>query len=189
MKTSAFFFGMVLLAGAAQAQVAQDKTGLYLGFTAGYSKAIDACEPGQPTTTDTCDAEGSAWGVLAGYQLGRNLAIEGAYNKFNRVVFTGGETETVGYDLVLVPILPTSDRGSLFGKVGLFRSETNLFGRFGNSDHLETGWTLGAGAQWEFTRSFAVRAEWQMYATAHGSVVTDPSDIHRIGVGLIWRIR
>jgi len=72
----------------------------------------------------------------------------------------------------------------------VFRAGTDLFGPSGTSCyHLETGPTLGLGFQYEMTRSFALRGEWQTYGSAVASDASPSSTVHRVGLGVLWRVR
>jgi hypothetical protein len=178
-------------APALQAQAAAaDLSGFYAGATLGVVRSPDACEPGRPVgDSGTCDTSGAGWNVLAGYQLNRNFAVEGAYNRFNRIVFTNGELRTVAWELSGIGMLPTTNNFAFLAKFGFFRSESNLTGSLGEGDHLETGPTLGLGGQWQMGRNLALRVEWQVYANAVGSAASDASDVHRLGIAAIWRMR
>lgn len=194
MKRAVAFLAMtagVAAAGAAQAQVTDDKRGWYAGLGYGVSRAPDACNRERPLgQRQTCDGNDKAVNLLLGNQFSRNWAVEGSYIRAGKVLFSGGELQTVIWDLVGVGLLPTTNTFAFMAKVGFFRSETNMLsGLFGNSDHLETGPTVGVGAQWDLTRNLALRADWQMWASASGSTASDSSDIHRLGLNLLWRFR
>jgi OOP family OmpA-OmpF porin len=90
--------------------------------------------------------------------------------------------------------LPIADRFSIFGKIGLYKADTDLdvtvpgLGSASESDS-NTDLTFGVGARYDFTRNLGVRLEWQRYQDVGGDFagVTLESDIDVISVAVIWK--
>lgn len=108
-------------------------------------------------------------GVTArvGYGFHRNFAVEGETS------FGVGDDDGVELDQAYgaygVGILPINDAFSLHGRVGWQKVETNL----GEDD----GVAYGAGAQWNMSPSFGLRAD---YTRLDGD-----QDVDTIGVGAV----
>lgn len=68
--------------------IAQD-TGFYLGAKAGQSKFKGGCEPTPGITFTSCDDKETAWGVFAGYQFNRYIAVETGWTDLGEITATG----------------------------------------------------------------------------------------------------
>lgn len=158
--------------------LAQD-TGFYAGLSFGQS-SLDLDCSGVPQ----CDDSDSAWRILGGYRFNRNLAAELGYINFGEFVFGDGgansvSVEATGFELVAVGMWPVSNEFSVYGKIGLFRWDTDATGTgvfAGSVSDSGTDLTFGAGVQYDFTKQFGVRGEWQRYSA------DDDVDVFSIGV-------
>ena len=176
--------GMASAIGFAAPALAQD-TGFYIGGHFGQSDISGACD-GLPAGV-SCDEKDSAWKVLGGYQFNRNLAVELGYANLGEASASGGgvtaSVEVTAWDLVAVGTLPIADKFSAYGKLGLFRSESDLTSNVGVSEsESESGLTFGVGLRYDFTRNLGVRAEWQRYAE-----VGEDVDVNMVSVGILWK--
>lgn len=172
--------------------LAQD-TGFYIGGHLGQSKAKDACD-GVSGPGISCDDKDTAWRLLGGYQLNRNLAIEGAYTDLGEVSASGpggsASAEANALELVGVGTLPLANAFSVYGKAGIYRGEVE--GRVdtalisGSDKDTNTDLTFGAGVKFDMTRNVALRAEWQRYKDMGGDD-TGESDMDVLSVGVLYR--
>ena len=148
--------------------------GVYVGAGVGRSKTEAFCG-------GTCDTYDRTWNAFVGYQLNRHLAFELGYVDLGQFTVSGtitGVPVTSVYDMWAIELsgvglLPLTDRFSIFGKLGLFRydSEANTTGVVvGDTGRRDTSYTLGIGAQYAFTRNLAARLEWQSYADVGAAV-------------------
>ena len=80
--------------------------------------------------------------------------------------------EATAWELVGVGSMPIAERLSAYGLLGLARIKP------GTADHANE-LTFGVGAQYELTRRFDVRAQWQRYNT--------DEDIDVLSIGVLWK--
>jgi OmpA-OmpF porin, OOP family len=180
-----------LAAALATPALAQD-VGFYVGAHIGQSEAGDACS-GVAGAGVSCDDKDTAWRILGGYQFNRNFALEFGYNEFGEVSASGPggnvTIEATAWELVGVGMLPLADKFSAYGKIGLYRGETdatvNVPG-FSSSSESNTDLTFGIGARYDFTKSVGVRAEWQRYQDIGGGDIGE-DDLDVISIGVIFR--
>ncbi|HJT62549.1 MAG TPA: outer membrane beta-barrel protein [Burkholderiales bacterium] len=179
-----------LAAAFASPVLAQD-VGFYVGAHIGQSEAGDSCTGVGGGVS--CDDKDTAWRILGGYQFNRNFALEFGYNDLGEVSASAPGAnvtiETTAWELVGVGMLPLADRFSAYGKIGLYRAETdatvNVPG-FSSSSESNTDLTFGIGARYDFTRSVGVRAEWQRYQDVGGGDIGE-DDVDVISIGVIFR--
>ncbi len=173
--------------------VAAQDSGFYAGGHIGQATAKDSCDnvagPGV-----SCDDEDTAWKILGGYQLNRNLGIEVGYTDLGEVSASGpggtASVEAKALELVGVGSLPLGERFSVYGKAGVYRGETDatastalLTGSFSETNN---DLTFGVGARYDLTRNIALRAEWQRYADVGGGDIGE-SDVDVLSVGALFR--
>jgi OmpA-OmpF porin, OOP family len=178
------------LSSASMAQQAQDQGG-YIGGSFGQSAFkgdLTFCGLGVP-----CDEKDTAWKIFGGYQFSRNFAAEFGYSNLGESSFNfvglNASIESTVWELVGVGSVPLANQFSAFGKLGLYRAEsegtTNIPG-VGNVEESNTGLTFGFGVRYDFTRNLGVRAEWQRYSDVGGSDLGE-GDVNVMSVGLIWK--
>lgn len=107
--------------------------------------------------------------LLAGYQFHRNVAAEVSYG----MLYDKGGAEANALELVAVGMFPVANQLSILGKFGLAHIDADPGDR-------NTEITWGIGAQYDFTRTVGVRAQWQRYET-------DPDEVDLLSVGVIFR--
>jgi OOP family OmpA-OmpF porin len=187
-----YVLGLLAAAFIALPVAAQD-AGVYIGGHIGQASAKDFCDGvGGPGVS--CEDSDTAWKALVGYQFNRNFAVELGYINFGEVEARGpGGTvsvEATAFDLMAVGSLPVVDRFSVYGKLGLYRGETdgraNTVLLTASSSESNTDLTFGFGARFDISRNFAVRAEWQRYADVGGGDVGE-DDIDVISIGALFR--
>lgn len=174
-------FAVIVPAALAQAPATP---GWYAGGSLGQSKAKDA----DCTGFVSCDDKDSAWKIFGGYEINRNFAVELGYTDLGEFTASGPgaarqSIEATAWELVGVGSIPIADRFSLYGKVGGYRADSE--GRAGalSADESNTGLTFGVGAQYDFTRTVGVRAEWQRYNDVGGGQIGE-SDLDVLSVGV-----
>lgn len=192
------FAAMALILCAAWPAWSQD-AGFYLGASIGQSQAKDTCED---SAGFSCDDKDTAWKVFAGYQFNRHLAVEAGYTDLGEVSLSGasgpaslrGTIELSAFDLMVVGSAPVADRFSLYGKLGLYRAETEqklqvTLGSFTASDNQtekNVDLTFAFGARFDITRNLGVRAEWQRYLDVGGGEIGE-DDVDVLSLGVLWR--
>lgn len=169
--------------------------GWYIGGSFGQSQFQDACE-GISGPGISCDEKDSAWKIFGGYQLNRNFAIELGYTNLGETSASEAgvsvAAEASAFELVGIGFLPLADRFSAYGKVGLYRAESE--GRLiipglgsGSIDESNTDLTYGFGLKFDISRNLALRGEWQRYSEVGGGDLGGEADIDVLSVGLMYR--
>ncbi len=180
-------------------------TGFYAGAGVGLAKARSVCTTNwlpAGTTIGGCDNKDTGWKLYGGYQFTPHWGAEVGYLDFGKqrwAVASGGvlpataEAETKAWQLVAtgtVPLIPgstwSSPGFSLFGKLGLYRSDTDVrangTGVGVSASGSSTDWTWGLGARWDFTRNVSMRIEFERFNnTGNNTIGTSDFDIYSIG--------
>ena len=170
---------------------AQDQ-GWYAGLHLGQAKAKDACD-GVSGAGISCDDNDTMFRILGGYQFNKNLAVELGYNDMGEVSASGGgitaNIESKIWELVAVGSWPFTPQFSAYGKLGMYRGETDFSTNapgVGNESESNTDLTYGIGVRWDFTKNLGVRAEYQIYKDLGGGNIGE-SDVDAMSVGVIWK--
>jgi OOP family OmpA-OmpF porin len=159
------------------AVLAQDAR-FYIGGSFGQAEANGFCDDLQTIATgfgsvSSCDEKDSAWKFFGGYQFNPNFAVEASYFDYGSVSASGqflgtpisvsGDVSAFG--IAALGILPLGNNFSLFGKLGLLRTEVDaaasVLGAAGSESEDETGLHFGVGVMFDLGRNFAIRAEWE----------------------------
>ncbi|MBP1772228.1 MAG: OmpA family protein, partial [Holophagaceae bacterium] len=212
MKASRFsgMLGLVALALIASPPAMAQDSGWYLGLNVGKSKAkIDEAKlvndlTGSGFTVTTFNDRSSSTGykLFGGYSFNRYFAFEGGYfdlGKFGYDATTlpagtlNGEIKVKGLNFDAVLSLPLTEKFSLFGRVGVDRARTS--GSFAGTGSVTfqnpspkeqaTNIKYGGGLQYDFTRTFGMRAEWERYRI--NDAVSNKGDIDLTSIGLLVR--
>ncbi|MBA2674461.1 outer membrane beta-barrel protein, partial [Ramlibacter sp.] len=192
--------------GSAFAQpYADHQSGWYLGGNVGTTRAdfehkpMLSVSPLAVTGLSDDDHE-MGYKVYGGYQMNRNLAIEGGWFDLGRYDYgytTGfgafhGSTRFRGVNLDLVGTLPISDRFSAFARVGAVysrsratTSSTGLVGNYGSRRENDFGVKVGVGLEYAFTPQLSVRGELERYRLE--DPVRHRGYIDMASVGLVYR--
>jgi len=149
------------------------------------------------------DESDTSFKLFAGYKFNSNFAIEGGYADFGNFnakaggvigtpisVKAKGESYAVFVDAV--GTLPLNDSFSIFGKAGAAYAHTKMkvsgsWAGFTDSESEtdnEVVPKLGLGAEYNFTKSVAVRAEYEKYFNVGDSDKTGESDIGVWSIGI-----
>jgi OmpA-OmpF porin, OOP family len=180
---------------AALAQAPGD-AGWYVGASLGQTEVNLDC-----AGTTACDDKDSSWKIFAGYQFNRNFALEFGYTDLGEVT---ASTPAIGFippasvaiestvwELVAVGMLPLAERFSLYGKLGLYRADTDIevnfvsLGSVTDSDS-NTDLTFGIGVRFDITPRLGVRLEWQRYSSVSAADF-DEGDVDVMSLGVAWR--
>ena len=164
--------------------LAQEGGYSYGGLSVGQSRAkIDQARitagllgSGLSTSAFSRDESGQGFKVFGGYQINRNFAVEAGYFNLGKFGFSAttvpagtlsGSIRVQGLNLDLVGTLPLTERLSAIARVGgqYAQARDTLTGGGAvtvlNPNPSERGFNakLGAGLQYEFSRSFLMRVE------------------------------
>lgn len=186
---------------AAPAFADDDFNRFYVGAGVGQSKFKDTCTDANPSNgfVGSCKDTDTGFKVFGGALLSKYFGGEVAYIDFGKAKFDGrlfgtpisGRVKVDGLALDLLGRLPVGEHLSAFAKVGALGwhvdSSASLSG-VGSASESATGSSLtyGVGAQFDFTRSLGVRAEWEHFDKV-GNSDTGKSAIDFASVGLVYR--
>ena len=120
---------------------------------------------------EVADEDDTALRFLGGYQFNRNLAAEVAYS---RLLDKNG-VEATALELTAVGSFPIANQFSVFGKIGFANVEVDT--PAGSDDKTEL--TFGVGVQYDLSRNFGLRAQWQRYDTEE--------EVDVMSIGFIWK--
>lgn len=201
---------LFMLAACGTATAAEPVTGFYIGGNAGQSRvSVDTAGinatviavGGVATAVTTADETDTGFKVFGGYRFHRNFAVEGGYFNLGRFEFTSvttGPAVTVpgrakndnGFNLDVVGIVPFSDNFSLFGRAGVQTSKTSISGAPAggfafSSSETKTSFKGGAGLQFDFTRNFGARLEWERYRVPGGYSLIGKQNVDLFSLGLV----
>ena len=178
---------------------ADDSTGWYVGAGIGQSKGKQYCDPQPGISFVSCDDTGTAWKLLAGYQINRYLGVEGGYldlGQFSASFTKSGVPESVvtqtrtGY-LVGIATLPIGSRFGVFVEAGgVYWSMTGQAALGGsppgNLTNNGVDFIGGAGIQAFLTRNFGIRAQYD-YSPNLGNTDSGTVDVQVITASVIWK--
>lgn len=192
------------------AQDTSPNTGMYMGISAGESKAhIDNVRItqgllGAGLTTDslTEDRKDTGYKAFVGFPINPFWAIETGYFDLGRFGFTAnttpagsltGSARIKGLNLDLVGTLPITDQWSLLGRVGAaYAQTTDTFSGTGAVSVLdpsprkrETNYKYGFGTQYAFTPALTLRLEAERYRI--NDAVGNRGDVDLVSLGLVYR--
>jgi len=143
----------------------------------------------------SCDDQGTAYRVFAGYQVNRYLSLELGYQELGEVTIGAGPVtqtlDTTLFDLVVLGTLPLTQRLGAYGKLGIYRANNDLTTNAPGvaSAKLESnGLTYGLGLQYDVTANLGVRIEWQEYSNVIGTGIGS-SNADVTSVAAIWRFK
>jgi len=209
-KTASKMLGMVALALIAGPFALAQDSGWYLGANVGQSRAkIDneritsgLVGAGFTVTSFTDKTSDTGYKLFGGYQFNKYFALEGGYfdlGKFNFTAATlplgtlNGNIKLNGFNFDLVLSLPFTEKFSAFGRIGANNAQAkDTFTATGlvtvldpNPSKRETNIKYGAGLQYDFTRSFGMRAEMERYRI--NDAVGNKGDVDLASIGLLVR--
>lgn len=186
-------------------------TGLYMGISAGESKAhLDNALISQnllgsgPTVNPvTSDQKGTGYKAFVGFPMNSNWAVETGYFDLGRFGFDAitsspagtvtGSSRIKGLNLDIVGTLPITDRWSLLGRVGAAYAQTKgTFSGTGvgaipntETNKRETNYKYGFGTQYAFTPALTLRLEGERYRI--NDSVGQRANVDLISLGLVYR--
>ena len=183
---------VVATAGVSPLAFAQD-SGWYIGANVGQSTFKDSCS-GLPAGV-SCEDSDTAFGVFGGYQFNKYFGAELGYTDLGKTDASGlgvsAEIKAKGVELLAVGTFPVNEQFSLYGKLGFFRwdvdaSASGPGGSFSDSAS-GTDLTYALGAQYNFTKKFGVRAQYQQYKDAGDENTTGQGDIDVLSIGVVYK--
>jgi OOP family OmpA-OmpF porin len=204
---------MAICSSAAYAQ------GWYMGAGTGPSKAnnLGNCSnlSGLLDPGFACDSGDLSfgWKLFAGYEITRNLAVEGSYVDLGEFTVSAsgnafgappGNTVTAsvrdrptGFGLDAVGTWPVTEQVGVIGRVGIFawtldasaNTSRKFIGSVSETDKpTGTGFDFGVGGKYDVDKNLGIRAEIQKFASI-GNGTTGKSDVYLISASVVYRLR
>jgi len=136
------------------------RTGNYVGISVGQADSDDWCSGG----VSGCDDTDTGGKLFVGTQFNENFATEVNWAHLG----DAGNADVDVFSVTGIGSYPINNKFSIYADGG--------FGFFVADDDDGEVWSYGAGAQYNFTDHYGLRAEWQMYA----------DDISLISLGIIY---
>jgi OOP family OmpA-OmpF porin len=197
MKTKAVVtvLGLASTVLALPAAAQMSMSSAYIGGGLGQSKFKDGCS-GLSGLGVSCDDSDTSFKIFGGYQFNRYIAAELGYNDLGKAKVTGpggtDEFKATAWELSAVGSWPVMDQLAVFGRLGAYYGEGKISGP-DNGEKKTTNLTFGAGAQYDFTRNFGVRIEWQRFSKIkfHNDVVgvDAEGDVDVLGASVLYRFQ
>jgi opacity protein-like surface antigen len=155
------------------------------------------------------DDEATAWGVAAGYRIGRYVAVELNYLNLGKLEasdpvllppFPGGgtttlqrELETAGPALSVLGILPLSDSWEVYLRAGVLFADMEFTTSIGASSSSHTTGSeaaaVGAGVQFNWAEHWSARIELQRFLeVGDDDTFSSSADIDLLSLGILYRL-
>jgi OOP family OmpA-OmpF porin len=160
----------------------------YVGASAGVS-TTDSCIVG------TCDDSDTAWKVYGGLEVNEFISMEIGYVELGTVDYTSvvATRDTHGVVMQLVGSYALNPSFTLLARGGMnfLNTEVNgaaaVAGATGNDGDTDVSWSLGLGAQYNFTKALGVRVEWERYFEVGDADSTREADIDLVTAGVVFK--
>ncbi len=193
------------------AQEPSMNSGLYMGISAGESKAhLDNARISQnllgagatSVNAVTSDQKGTGYKAFVGFPMNPNWAVETGYFDLGRFGFDAttspagtltGSSRIKGLNVDIVGTLPITDSWSLLGRVGAAYAQTKGtysgtgIGAIADTEinKRETNYKFGLGTQYAFTPALTLRLEGERYRV--NDAVGQRGNVDLISLGLVYR--
>ena len=98
------------------------------------------------------------------------------------------------WELVGIGAWPVANQFSVYGKLGFYQGEVKAGASLtgvgsGSIKETNTDLTYGLGVQYDVSREFGIRGEWQRYGKLGGGNLGGDFDIDVLSIGAIYRFR
>jgi OOP family OmpA-OmpF porin len=188
----------------------------YLGGSIGQSRvkldtgglSSDLAAAGMANTGFSGNETDTGFKLFGGYRFHPNFAVEGGYAELGEFSASGTVTTfnfapivplptkvTIkvgqGLHLAVVGNLPLANQFSVFGRLGGYNVRTEMkvtvSGISSSESARNTGFLLGAGVGYDFTRNVGMRVEWEQFNKVGDKDKTGQGDVGLLSVGLVYR--
>jgi OmpA-OmpF porin, OOP family len=164
----------------------------YVGLGAGHMKTGDECPTGAAPGAN-CEDKDTAWKLFGGHQfnryLGYELAIADMGERSASLAGIGvANARFRFFEFTLTATLPLGQQLSAYGKAGVFMWDIDYDlppGFIGSADSNGNDYTFAVGMKYHFTRSFAMRVEWQRYNDVGDPAATGKFNVDTLGIGAL----
>jgi len=215
IRNAAVAAGMGLALAIPTGASAQDSP-WYIGGSIGQSRvkldtgglSSDLAAAGMANTGFSANETDTGFKLFGGYRFHPNFAVEGGYAELGKFSASGTVTTfnfvpivplptkvTIevgqGLHLAVVGNVPLANQFSVFGRLGAYNMRTEMkvtvSGISSSESARNTGFLLGAGVGYDFTRNVGMRVEWEQFNKVGDKDKTGQGDVGLLSVGLVYR--
>src|SRR5437879_6101999 len=165
---------------------------------AGGGLSSDLAAAGMANTGFSANETDTGFKLFGGYRFHPNFAVEGGYAELGKFSASGTVTTfnfvpivplptkvTIevgqGLHLAVVGNVPLANQFSVFGRLGAYTMRTEMkvtvSGISSSESARNTGFLLGAGVGYDFTRNVGMRVEWEQFNKVGDKDKTGQADV------------
>lgn len=164
----------------------------YVGASAGVA-TTDSCIVG------SCDDSDTAWKIYGGLEVNEFISMEVGYVDLGEVEYSAPATGTRGTHGMILQLVGTyafTPQFTLIGRGGLNILNTEVDGAIANvmdatattnTGDTDVSWSVGLGAQYNFTPSVGLRVEWERFFEVGDPDSTREADIDMVTAGIVFK--
>ncbi|MBW8329865.1 MAG: outer membrane beta-barrel protein [Thiobacillus sp.] len=159
----------------------------FVGASVGQATSDISCPAGT-----SCDDSDLAWKLFGGLEVNEYISMEFGYVDMGEVEYTGAQTgvrEVNGVTMRLIGSYALNPSFTLTGSGGLNILNADVKGTT-NAEDTDVAWSVGLGAQYNFTKSVGLRMEWERFFEVGSSDFnggTGEADIDLITAGVVFK--
>jgi len=181
-------FAIALIFGVTVSPALAD--GFYGALDLGQAKAKDSCA-GLPSGVTGCKDTAPLYRIAGGYQFAPMWGAEVSYAVYGKEsAGTLGsfslDWQFSGFQISGIGTFPLGNNFSLIGKLGIAQTKIELSGSASDSA-TSTNVAYGIGAQYDFTKSVAVRAQYEDLGTVGNANTTGTSKDTLLSAGVVLK--
>lgn len=162
----------------------------FIGASAGQSTFDISCPAGS-----SCDDTDTAYKIYGGLEVNEYISMEVGYADLGETSVTGATTGTAeanGMTLAMVGTFAVSPSITLIGRGGMNILNLEVNGPIAgtptnNEGDTDVAWSLGLGAQYNFTKSVGLRVEYERFFDVGDEDTTGETDVDLISAGVVFK--
>ena len=162
----------------------------FIGASAGQSTFDISCPAGS-----SCDDTDTAYKIYGGLEVNEYISMEVGYADLGETSVTGATTGTAevnGMTLAMVGTFAVSPSITLIGRGGMNILNLEVNGPIAgtptnNEGDTDVAWSLGLGAQYNFTKSVGLRVEYERFFDVGDADTTGETDVDLISAGIVFK--
>lgn len=157
----------------------------FVGASVGQSSFDISCPAG-----NSCDDTDTAWKLYGGLEVNEYIQMEFGYADLGEAKVSGpneATREVNGMTIQVIGNLALNPSFSLIGRGGMNILNLEVNEPSANDGDTDVAWSLGLGAQYNFTKSLGLRVEWERYFKVGDEDTTGDVDIDLLSAGLVYK--